>query len=81
MSGARVVERREDMSPVGRLVLILQEDGDVIVVVEPDPDHGDSSVEFCQPFTGGGRSRHTLAALRKLAEAMERDNAETPIYR
>jgi hypothetical protein len=37
--------------------------------------------EFCQPFTGGGRSRHTLAALRKLAEAMERDNAETPIYR
>lgn len=75
-----IVERNEDMSPRGRLRLIKQEDGDIIVAIVPDlDDPSQRAVEFCMPFTGGGRSSHTLKALRKLFEAMERDNKETPI--
>jgi hypothetical protein len=81
MSETRIVERNEDMSPIGRLALLLQVDGDVIVVVMADPrEFSQTSVEFCQPFSGGGRSPHTLEALKDLAVAMERDNTENPIY-
>lgn len=81
MSDTRIVERNEDMSRLGRLALLFQPDGDVIVAVRADP-HATfrTSVEFCLPGSGGGRSRHTLMALRELAEAMERDNAERPIH-
>ncbi len=55
----------------------------MIVSVMPDPEQNamglGPSVEFCFPGSGGGRSRHTLQALRALAEAMERDNEESPI--
>lgn len=81
MSEATVVERNEDMTPLGRLALIFQVDGDVIVAVRADPDAMfNTSVEFCQPGSGGGRSKHTLRALRELGEAMKRDNAESPIF-
>lgn len=83
MSESKRIERNEDMSPRGRLALILQRDGDVIVAIVPDPDATRwerDSVEFCRPGAGGGRSTHTLAALRALAEAMEKDNQENPIH-
>lgn len=79
----RIITRREDMSPRGMLRLIFQDDGDVIVAIDPDPsEHGfmrDRSVEFCSVGGGGGRSRHTIEALRALGEAMKRDNAENPL--
>lgn len=51
----------------------------MIVAIHPDPESVNrGSVEFCTPAGGGGRSRHTLKALRALYEAMEKDNAETP---
>ncbi len=82
---ATMVERREDMSPTGRLRLFRQDDGDVIVAIVPDKNGQDyklfkqCSVEFCSVGAGGGRSRHTLEALRALFVAMERDNVESPI--
>jgi len=78
----RIVTRNEDMSARGRLRLIQQTDGDVIVAIQPERDgliQPGESVEFCVPGGGGGRSPHTLAALHALMEAMERDNRERPI--
>jgi len=78
----KVYERNEDMSPHGRLKVILQEDGDAIVAVVPDPNARPwerSSVEFCSRGGGGGRSRHTLEAIRALAAAIMRDNEEAPL--
>lgn len=78
----RTVTRREDMSARGYLKILQQDDGDIIVAVYPE-EHGliqpGGSVEFCAPGAGGGRSAHTLAALRALMVAMERDNSERPI--
>lgn len=82
MSDSVRVERHEDMSRLGRLVLILQPDGDVIVAITPDPEARSwerQSVEFCLPGSGGGRSPKTLRALKLLATAMKEDNAEHPI--
>jgi hypothetical protein len=80
VSESVIIERNEDMSPMGRLALVLQEDGDVIVAVRPDPEElHQNSVEFCQPFSGGGRSPATIRALRALAVAMKKDNAQRPI--
>ena len=70
------VERFEDMSPRGRMRLIQQKDGDIIIALIPDPNSRDrDDVEFC---LSGGQSPHTLKALRELLSAMERDNAENP---
>lgn len=73
----KAVERLEDMSRVGRLRLLIQDDGDIIVAVNSQTDDGLISngdhVEFC---TSGGRSPHTLSALRDLFKAMELDNIE-----
>jgi hypothetical protein len=80
VSESVIIERNEDMSPMGRLALVLQEDGDVIVAVRPDPEERhQTSVEFCQPSSGGGRSPATIRALRALAVAMKEDNAQRPI--
>lgn len=75
--------RLEDMSLVGRLVLTIEDDGDVIVSVYPQLNRdgkqliGNSvSVQFCSPGSGGGRSPQTHKALRKLANAMRADNAD-----
>lgn len=78
---ANMVERFEDMSPRGRLRLLQQSDGDVLVCVISDPDGPDEgvspSVEFC---TSGGKSPRTLTALRNLMEAMAEDNRD-PVHR
>jgi hypothetical protein len=74
-----VVERFEDMSPRGRLRLIRQDDGDVLVCVITDPNGPDEgvavSVEFC---TRGGTSYETLIALNALMQAMAEDNMDRP---
>ncbi len=83
----RHVERYEDMSPLGKLSIVIQEDGDVIVGIIPsDLETFETrgfiqTAEFCALGYGGGQSPHTLAALRQLAEAIERDNAEHPQHR
>jgi len=72
------VERFEDMSPRGRLRLLQQSDGDILVCVISDPDGPDEgvspSVEFC---TSGGKSPKTLVALRHLMKAMADDNRDS----
>jgi hypothetical protein len=77
-----VYERVEDMSPDGKLFLIQQEDGDIVVTIA-SKDSGDrfqtATVEFCLPGSGGGRSSHTLKALRQLILAIQQDNEEWPI--
>ena len=77
----KIVERKEDMSSTGRLRILQQPDGDIIVAVIPAI--GDwmrqNSVEFCAICSGGGRSPKTLAALRNLMDAIDQDNAERPL--
>ena len=72
------VTRLEDMSPIGKLVLHRQGDGDIcMTVVEGDPDGGIdriAGIEFCTPMSGGGGSHETHKALMDLMLAMERDN-------
>lgn len=78
------VDRPEDMSPNGVLTLHVQPDGDVVLVItqNTDPMTGqplheviEATVEFCT-HNGGGRSPRTLNALRELAVAMAKDNAD-----
>lgn len=66
------------MSPTGTLTVIFQPDGDGIISVT-DENGEEANVEFCAPGAGGGRSSHTLAALRELALAIQKDNQERPI--
>jgi len=71
--------RNEDMSPDGKLELIMQDDGDVIVIVDGYDGMENKkrvSVEFTFPGGGGGRSPNTRKALIELAHAMELDNKE-----
>lgn len=76
-----MAERFEDMSPRGRLRILQQDDGDMIVCVIEDPDSRSgcaglmASVEFC---TSGGQSPKTRTALLALMEAMAAENAERP---
>lgn len=65
--------RPEDMSEKGRLHLFPQDDGDMVVRVVDGDDERHVAIEFC---ASGGRSPHTLQALRDLSHAMSRDNAE-----
>ena len=70
-------ERREDMGS-GRLRLILDGDSDVCVAVISD--EGDmADVEFCVPFSGGGRSPKVRQALLDLCRAILDENASNPI--
>lgn len=75
------VDRPEDMSPTGVLTLHCQRDGDIVLVIQQTHDAmtmGElaqpivAQVEFC---VSGGQSPQTLHALRELAAAMARDNA------
>ena len=85
----RTVERYEDMSPTGKLRLIQQPDGDIIVVIQPDHDQAVKnrlpplgiSVEFTTCGGGGGQSQHTRDALMALFDAIERDNKGHPQFR
>lgn len=70
-------ERREDMGK-GRLRLILDGDSDVSVAVISD--EGDMAcVEFCVPFSGGGRSPKVRQALLDLCKAIREENRTNPI--
>jgi hypothetical protein len=73
------VTRKEDMSPDGRLRILMEDDGDMIVVVVPASDERNpsQSVQFCT-MQGGGNSLHTRKALVALMAAMRLDNAERP---
>lgn len=74
----KIAERFEDMSQRGRLRVMQQDDGDMVIAVIEDMNSGtccaglSASVEFC---TSGGKSPRTLAALRELMFAMAEDNA------
>lgn len=75
----KTYERFEDMSPRGRLTVLVQQDGDVILSIIPDPDeprHYVASVEFCESACGAGQSSRVRYALLKLAEAIILDNEE-----
>lgn len=72
--------RRDDMSPGDELQLVLQEDGDVCLTVFKE-GRGLVGIEFCTVGSGGGRSPHTLKALRELLLAIATDNEENPIGR
>jgi hypothetical protein len=76
MSDMKIVKRTEDMSTIGSLDLLLDDDGDIFVTVrEYDNGHiNASSVEFCIPGYGGGHSPKTYDALINLMNAMEEDN-------
>jgi hypothetical protein len=75
------VTRAEDMSTDGRLRIMQQDDGDMIVVIVPASQERrrSESVEFCSVGCGGGRSPHTVKALRDLMTAMRKDNEERKI--
>jgi hypothetical protein len=72
-------ERFEDMSQRGRLRVVQQDDGDMVVGIVEDPAGPNGGVmvgvEFC---TSGGKSPKTLTALRRLMQAMAEDNADRP---
>lgn len=72
-------ERKEDMSPDGKLMLHIQEDGDVVVGIAPSqqegPQHFVKTAEFCS-LSAGGRSPRTRMALMILALAIELDNKD-----
>ncbi len=65
------------MSATGKLRLLIQEDGDVIVAVT-DEEGRMIDIEFCAPGSGGGRSPKTWRALHALAQAMREDSDPTP---
>lgn len=70
-------ERREDMGS-GRLRLILDGDSDMCVAVISDEGEM-ADVEFCVPFSGGGRSPKVRQALLDLCRAIRDENAINPI--
>ena len=70
-------ERQEDMGS-GRLRLILDGDSDVsIAVISSEGEMAD--VEFCVPFSGGGRSPKVRQALLDLCRAIRDENLTNPI--
>ncbi len=76
-----IYERAEDMSPDGRLQILIQADGDVILTAVSCDASGRfsmTSVEFCAPSFGGGRSPRTHAALVELIRAIAEDNGGVP---
>ncbi len=76
-------DRFEDMSPDGKLSVMLQKNGDSILTIWPSKENGGhaySSVEFCT-LPGGGQSPRVRKAIVALAEAIRLDNEERKQYR
>ncbi|WP_236467784.1 hypothetical protein [Pseudomonas syringae] len=69
---------REDDMGQGRLRLILDGDSDVCVAVI-NHDGTMADVEFCTPFSGGGRSPKVREALLNLARAIRDENHSNPL--
>jgi hypothetical protein len=77
-----IVDRKEDMSPEGKLRILMQDDGDMIVECLEWNDRTKliertAAVEFCT-HAGGGRSPKTRMALLQLAHAMAEENKADP---
>jgi len=76
----RNVKRYEDMSQIGHLHLMLDDDGDVIISVAEQGLDGlieyTTNIEFCTIGQGGGGSMRTYQALRNLMVAMHEDNQD-----
>lgn len=86
METGKRYERTGDMSPDDKLVVVMQDDGDIQVKLRLHDRHGieefpavSQFVEFCTLSNGGGRSLRVREALQALAEAIEKDNEEWPI--
>lgn len=81
----KVYSRHEDMSADGKLSLMMEDDGDVIITVQNSQETlryrqpGESHVQFCT-YSGGSRSLRTRNALIALMEAIEADNQEYPEF-
>lgn len=76
-----MASRMEDMSPTGKIQLVLQDDGDVglSLITESERDGFMwNSIEFCSPGSGGGKSPETRKALLALMVAIEKDNETEP---
>lgn len=74
----RIAERRSDISD-RTIRLVLFAEGDVLVTIGGNVGSiGDTAAIFRYSTASGGRSPNTLLALRQLAEAIEKDNAENP---
>ena len=77
-------ERYEDMSPDGYLQMMVEDDGDVILVVYgtglDQTEYHRVSLQFCT-FGGGGQSATVRNALLHLIQAIQQDNAERPQHR
>jgi hypothetical protein len=72
-------ERQEDMGG-GRLRLILDGDSDVSIAVISEEGEM-AGVEFCTPYSGGGRSPKTREALLNVCRAIREENVTSPISR
>jgi len=71
--------RREDMSPDGKLCMVMEDDGDICLSVISGNGGRNTGIQFCTVGSGGGKSRHTLEALRNLMQAIHLDNEENPL--
>lgn len=74
-----LVDRRDDMSPDGRLSLFKDTDGDIHVKVIPPMERKDDYAPSIEFVTHCARSPRTIVALQALIEAMRLDNEEHPI--
>jgi hypothetical protein len=74
-----LVDRRDDMSPDGRLSLYKDVDGDIHVKVIPPMERKDDYAPSVEFVTHCARSPRTIEALQALFEAMRLDNEEHPL--
>jgi len=75
-----MVKRFEDMGD--GVLKVVKHDGDVTLCIETRCSISEkfcvASIEFTNPSSGGGVSKHTHEALKNLMEAIEKDNQERP---
>lgn len=79
MEANKIYKRRDDMSAVDTLELLMEPDGDIIIAIKKPGIGMAMNVQFCSLSNGDGRSKHTRTALINLAKAIERDNKEKPL--
>jgi hypothetical protein len=83
----RKTERFEDMSPDGKLTVLIEDDGDIIIEATTwtSPTGGrlfrQAQVQFCTCGSGGGQSPETRKALLSLFDAIQRDNETNKQHR
>lgn len=66
----------EDMSPDGKLGVLVQEDGDIVLQIFPSAERHTDCVEFCTPFGGGGRHPKVRDALLLLLDAIRSEQGD-----